>query len=207
MEKSYERFFNYNRKWVERQTEKDPEFFRKVYARHRPDFFLISCSDSRVSPNLMTGAKPGEIFVHRNVANLAVHTDLNFLSALQYSVEVLEVKHVVVVGHYGCGGVRAAMEDQYFGLIDNWLENIRDVIRMHFEELREIPDKDQRCKKLVEFNVIEQAVNVSHTSVIRKAWMNGQRPEVHGWVYDLEHGLIHDLGIRDKVRAALNANR
>jgi carbonic anhydrase len=203
MEESYRKFFEYNRKWVEEIITSDPDFFKRAYSGQNPDFFLIACSDSRVSPSQMLGAKPGEIFVHRNVANLAVHTDLNFLSALQYSVEVLEVKHVVVVGHYGCGGIRASLGDQYNGLIDNWLENIRDVIRLHAEDLKAIDDFDQRCKLLVELNVIEQAVNVSHTSIIRKAWSKGRKPEIHGWVYDLERGLIHDLEIRDKIMAAV----
>ncbi|TVQ14889.1 MAG: carbonic anhydrase [Balneolaceae bacterium] len=203
MEESYRKFFEYNRKWVEEITRNDPDFFKRAYAGQNPDFFLIACSDSRVSPSQMLGTKPGEIFVHRNVANLAVHTDLNFLSALQYSVEVLEVKHVVVIGHYGCGGVRASLGDKYNGLIDNWLENIRDVIRLHADELKAIDDIDQRCKLLVELNVIEQAVNISHTSIIRKAWAKARKPEIHGWVYDLERGILHDLEIRDKIMAAV----
>ena len=206
MEESYRKFFEYNRKWVEEITTKDPDFFKRAYAGQKPDFFLIACSDSRVSPSQILGAKPGEIFVHRNVANLAVHTDLNFISALQYSVEVLKVRHVVVVGHYGCGGVRASLGKQYNGLIDNWLENIRDVIRLHADELAAIDDIDQKSKLLVELNVIEQAINVSRTSVIRKAWAKERRPEIHGWVYDLENGIIHDLEIRDKIFEAFNKN-
>jgi carbonic anhydrase len=204
MEESYRKFFEYNRKWVEDITTNDPDFFKRAYAGQNPDFFLIACSDSRVSPSQILGAKPGEIFVHRNVANLAVHTDLNFISALQYSVEVLKVRHVVVVGHYGCGGVRASLGKQYNGLIDNWLENIRDVIRLHADELAAIDDIDQKSKLLVELNVIEQAINVSRTSVIRKAWAKERRPEIHGWVYDLENGIIHDLEIRDKIFEAFN---
>lgn len=206
MEESYRKFFEYNRKWVEEITTNDPDFFKRAYAGQKPDFFLIACSDSRVSPSQILGAKPGEIFVHRNVANLAVHTDLNFISALQYSVEVLKVRHVVVVGHYGCGGVRASLGKQYNGLIDNWLENIRDVIRLHADELAAIDDIDQKSKLLVELNVIEQAINVSRTSVIRKAWAKERRPEIHGWVYDLENGIIHDLEIRDKIFEAFNKN-
>jgi carbonic anhydrase len=207
MPETYKKFFEYNRKWVEDITREDPDFFKRAYSGQNPDFFLIACSDSRVSPNMMTGARPGEIFVHRNVANLAVHTDLNFLSALQYSVEVLKVRHVVVVGHYGCGGVRAALDDHYNGLIDNWLENIRDVIRIHAEDLKAVSDIDERWKLLVELNVIEQAINVSHSSVIRKAWAKGSQPEIHGWVYDLQKGIIHDLEISNKVRAAMKILR
>lgn len=203
MEESYRKFFEQNRQWVEEITRNDPDFFKRTYSGQNPDFFLIACSDSRVSPSQILGAKPGEIFVHRNVANLAVHTDLNFISALQYSVEVLKVRHVVVVGHYGCGGIRASLGNQYNGLIDNWLENIRDVIRLHADELAAIDDIDQKSKLLVELNVIEQAVNVSRTSVIRKAWAREKRPEIHGWIYDMEKGIIHDLQIRDKITAAL----
>lgn len=203
MEESYRKFFEQNRQWVEEITRSDPDFFKRAYSGQNPDFFLIACSDSRVSPSQILGAKPGEIFVHRNVANLAVHTDLNFISALQYSVEVLKVRHVVVVGHYGCGGVRASLGNQYNGLIDNWLENIRDVIRLHADELESIDDIEQKSKLLVELNVIEQAINVSRTSVIRKAWAREKKPEIHGWVYDLEKGIIHDLEIRDKITEAL----
>lgn len=205
MEESYRKFFEQNRRRVEELTRNDPDFFKRAYSGQNPDFFLIACSDSRVSPSQILGAKPGEIFVHRNVANLAVHTDLNFISALQYAVEILTVRHVVVVGHYGCGGVRASLGSQYNGLIDNWLENIRDVIRLHADKLDAIDDPEQKCKLLVELNVIEQAINVSRTSVIRKAWAKEKRPQIHGWVYDLEKGIIHDLEIRDKIFAAFKS--
>jgi carbonic anhydrase len=195
MQESYKRFFEYNRRWVEQKTDTDRDYFRRLVSGQKPEFFLIGCSDSRVSPDLITGAQPGELFIHRNIANLAVHTDLNFLSALQYAVEVLEVKHVIVKGHYTCGGVRAAMDSEYRGLIDNWLENIRDVYRLHERELDEISDDDQRFRRFVEFNVIEQANNVRNTSVIRKAWKAGPRPQVHGWVYSIEDGILRDLDL------------
>lgn len=195
MDQSYKRLFENNRKWVEETVKKDKDYFDRLCKGQRPEFFLIGCSDSRVSPNIITGAAPGELFIHRNIANLAVHTDLNFLSALQYAVEVLQVKHVVVKGHYYCGGVRAAMADDYYGLIDNWLMNIRDVIRLHEEELSAITDEEQRFRRLVELNVIEQVKNVRGTSVMQKAIRNGTAPQVHGWVYDLHEGLLKDLHV------------
>lgn len=195
MDRSYHRLFENNRKWVEEKLQSDKDYFRRLSEGQKPEFFLIGCSDSRVSPNLITGAGPGELFIHRNIANLAVHTDLNFLSALQYAVEVLQVKHIIVKGHYYCGGIRAAMSEDYHGLIDNWLMNIRDVIRLHNEELNAIRDEEQRFRRLVELNVIEQVNNVRGTSVIQKAIHSGNSLRIHGWVYDLHEGLLNDLEI------------
>ncbi len=195
MTDAYNRLFENNRKWVESKIKEDKEYFHRLSEGQKPGFFLIGCSDSRVSPDHITGAEPGEIFIHRNIANLAVHTDLNFLSALQYAVEVLQVKHVVVKGHYYCGGVRAAMGDEQFGLIDNWLVNIRDVMRLHKNELESIAGDEARFRRLVEFNVIEQVNNVKATSVMQQAIKKGNAPQVHGWVYDLHEGLLKDLKI------------
>ncbi len=195
MDQSYKRLFENNRKWVQEKLREDKNYFNRLSKGQKPEFFLIGCSDSRVSPNIITGAGPGELFIHRNIANLAVHTDLNFLSALQYAVEVLKVQHIIVKGHYYCGGVRAAMTDDYYGLIDNWLMNIRDVMRLHEDELNSITDDEQRFRRLVELNVIEQVNNVKGTSVLQKAIRNGTAPQIHGWVYDLNEGLLKDLKI------------
>jgi len=198
MTDSYKRLFENNRIWVEKKLNEDKEYFHRLSQGQKPDFFLIGCSDSRVSPNIITGAGPGELFIHRNIANLAVHTDLNFLSALQYAVEVLQVKHVVVKGHYYCGGVRAALSDDHHGLIDNWLVNIRDVMRLHKNELETITGDEERFRRLVELNVIEQVRNVKATSVMQNAIKNRNAPQVHGWVYDLNEGLLKDLLIQAK---------
>lgn len=195
MEESYRRLFDNNRRWVAEKLSQNRDYFAGLSKGQQPRFFLIGCSDSRVSPDIITGAEPGELFIHRNIANLAVHTDLNFLSALQYAVEVLKVKHVVVKGHYYCGGVRAAMSDDFHGLIDNWLMNIRDVIRLHEAELNAIEDEEQRFRRLVELNVVEQVKNVKGTSVIQQAIRNGSAPQIHGWVYDLREGLLNDLNV------------
>ncbi len=192
---SYKRLFENNRKWVEEKKREDKDYFTRLSEGQKPEFFLIGCSDSRVSPNIITGAGPGELFIHRNIANLAVHTDLNFLSALQYAVEVLRVKHIIVKGHYYCGGIRAAMSSEYYGLIDNWLMNIRDVMRLHEKELNSMQDNEQRFRRLVELNVIEQVNNVRGTSVMQKAMRNGSAPLIHGWVYDLHEGLLKDLKV------------
>jgi carbonic anhydrase len=195
MDQSYKRLFENNRRWVEEKKREDRDYFARLSKGQKPEFFLIGCSDSRVSPNIITGAGPGELFIHRNIANLAVHTDLNFLSALQYAVEVLQVKHIIVKGHYYCGGIRAAMSGDYYGLIDNWLMNIRDVMRLYKEELNSLEDDERRFRRLVELNVIEQVNNVRGTSVIQKAIRNGSAPQIHGWVYDLHEGMLIDLNV------------
>jgi carbonic anhydrase len=192
---AYDRIFENNRQWVREKLGLDPNYFEDLARGQSPKFLFIGCSDSRMPVSEITGTVPGEIFVHRNVANLVVNTDLNLLSVLQYAVEVLKVQHVVVCGHYGCGGVKAAMTNQNLGLINKWLRNIKDVYRLHREELNAMPNDDNRFKRLVELNVIEQVYNLHKTSIIQKAWDGQANLHVHGWVYDLRQGLIRDLNI------------
>ncbi len=184
---------------MERKREEDPEFFERRAKGQSPKYLYIGCSDSRVPANEISGTEPGEMFVHRNIANMVVHTDVNLLSVLQYAVEVLKVKHVIVVGHYGCGGVAAAMSDKQFGLIDNWLTNIKDVIRIHEEELHAIEDEEQRLRRLVELNVVEQVINLSKTSIIQNAMKDPEPPQLHGLVYDLREGILRDLHVQTKL--------
>jgi carbonic anhydrase len=187
--------FEKNRAWAEATTQQDPGFFSGLAAQQTPDHLWIGCSDSRVPANQITGLPPGEIFVHRNIANVVVHTDLNCLSVLQYAVEVLKVQHVIVCGHYGCGGVRAAAENQKHGLIDNWLRHIQDVAHLHRDELAGISDDTVRLDRLCELNVIEQVVNVCRTTVVQGAWERGQPVMVHGWIYRISDGILQNLGI------------
>jgi carbonic anhydrase len=192
---AYERIFENNRHWVQEKLGLDPNYFEDMARGQSPKFLFIGCSDSRMPVSEITGTVPGEIFVHRNVANLVVNTDLNLLSVLQYAVEVLKVEHVVVCGHYGCGGVKAAMTNQSLGLINKWLRNIKDVYRLHRAELNSLTSEDERFKRLVELNVIEQVYNLHKTSIIQRAWDGHANLHVHGWVYDLRQGLIKDLNI------------
>jgi len=185
--------FEKNRDWALSVKTSDPLFFEKLSAQQSPDYLWIGCSDSRVPANQIVGLMPGEVFVHRNVANMVVHTDLNCLTVLQYAVDVLQVKHVMVVGHYGCGGVAAAYENADNGLIDNWLRNIKDVQHHHQLQLDAIEDKTQRLELLCELNVISQVSNVCHTTIVQNAWQRGQPLAVHGWVYSLKDGLLKDL--------------
>jgi len=187
--------FAANRKWAKDAVDEDPQFFKRLESLQNPDLLWIGCSDSRLPPNEIIGRAPGEVFVHRNVANVVEHTDVNCLSVLQYAVDVLKVKHVVVVGHYGCGGVRAAMQNQPLGLIDNWLRHIRDVHLWNREELHAIEDADARADRLAELNVESQVANVCHTTIIQDAWRRGQNVTVHGWIYSLKDGLLRDLGM------------
>ncbi len=173
----------------------DPTYFDKLSAGQNPPVLWIGCSDSRVPANQITNTLPGDIFVHRNIANVVVHTDMNMLSVLDYSVNVLKVKHVIVCGHYGCGGVNAALGNKQVGIIDNWLRNIRDVYRMHEREMQTMKDPEQKSNRLVELNAIEGAANVSNTSIVQNAWANGQELAVHAWVYSLKTGLIKDLKV------------
>jgi carbonic anhydrase len=195
MEKSYLKLIENNRNWVKEQTNKDPNFFTDLANGQTPEYLWIGCSDSRVPANEITGTKPGEVFVHRNIANMVVHSDMNLLSVLSYAVEVLKVKHIIVCGHYGCGGVIAAMGTKQYGLIDNWLRHIKDVYRFHHLELDAIKDETQRARRFVEVNVMEQVRDLSKTSIVQNAWSNDQPLHVHGWVYDLNDGLIKDLGV------------
>jgi carbonic anhydrase len=195
--------FNNNRHWAAGILERDPGFFEKLSRQQAPRYVWIGCSDSRVPANDIVGLMPGELFVHRNVANLVIHTDLNCLAVLQYAVEVLRVEHVIVCGHYGCGGVRAAMLNKRLGLIDNWLRHVQDVMHKHAALLEGLPDEEQRLDTLCELNVIEQVVNVAQTTVIQSAWERGQDLEIHGWIYRISDGLLHDLEVYAKSEAEL----
>ncbi|MBC8066671.1 MAG: carbonate dehydratase [Chlorobia bacterium] len=183
-----------NRRWAEGIKAQDPTFFQTLAAQQAPKYLWIGCSDSRVPANQIVGLKPGEVFVHRNVANIVVHTDFNCLSVIQFAVEILKVEHVMVVGHYGCGGVSAAMESHELGLIDNWLRHIKDIYSKYEWQLAGL-DEDRKLDRLCELNVIEQVRNVCHTTIVQQAWRNGQNLTVHGWVYSLEDGRIRDLGV------------
>lgn len=184
--------FDNNKAWANAVKEEDPEFFSSLSKQQKPRYLWIGCSDSRVPENKIVDLPVGEIFVHRNIANMVVHTDLNSLSVVQYAVEVLEIKHIIVCGHYGCGGVKAAMEDQEHGLIDNWLRHIKDVRRFHENELADIQG-DAKLDRLCELNVIEQVRNICNTTIIQNAWRDGRELNVHGWVYDMSTGTLKDL--------------
>lgn len=191
--KSYEKILLHNKSWAAEMVEEDPDYFARLARIQRPEFLWIGCSDSRVPANQITGTQPGEMFVHRNVANLVVNTDLNILTVLEYAVVYLEVKHIIVCGHYGCGGVKAAMSRTSFGLIDAWLRNIKDVYRFHDDELNAIAQDQKRCDRLVELNVAEQVLTLSKTSVVQRAWHAGKSLQLHGWVYGLDDGRIKPL--------------
>ncbi len=193
--KTLQSCFEANRAWAARMREREPGFFERLVHAQRPELLWIGCSDSRLPPDQVVGRLPGEIFVHRNVANVVVHTDVNCLSVLQYGIEVLGVRHVIVCGHYGCGGVRAAMEATPLGLIDNWLRHIRDVYLVNRAELDAIADADAREDRLCELNVAAQVANVCHTTIVQGAWTRGQELTVHGWIYDLADGLLRDLDL------------
>ncbi len=184
-----------NRVWAARKTEQDPNFFRRLSKIQRPDYLWIGCSDSRVPANEIVGLDPGELFVHRNVANLAIPTDINFLSVLAFAVNVLKIRHIIVCGHYGCGGVRAALADSRNGVIDHWLEPIRETRRVQCEHIDCIHGEDERVNALCEFNVKDQVGNVARTTIIRDAWARQQPIAVHGWIYGLSDGLVRDLGV------------
>lgn len=193
--KLYQSLLDGNKEWVQKRLEGDPEYFYKLSQGQSPQFLWIGCSDSRVPANEITNTRPGDIFVHRNIANMVVHSDMNLLSVLDYAVNILKVKHVIVCGHYGCGGVKAAMDNEQYGLVDNWLRFIKDVYRTHREELDSITDEEQRFDRFVELNVIEQAFDLTKTTIIQNAWKTRNAPMVHGWVYSLKTGLIKDLGV------------
>ncbi|HVZ39731.1 MAG TPA: carbonate dehydratase [Candidatus Kapabacteria bacterium] len=193
-----------NRRWADSMNARDPEFFRKLSEQQTPEYLWIGCSDSRVPANEIVDLMPGELFVHRNVANVVVHTDLNCLSVIQFAVDVLKVKHIIVCGHYGCGGVRAALEGRRLGLIDNWLRHIQDVMMKRSADLAGL-EGEEGVNRLCELNVIEQVLNVAHTTIVQDAWERGQRLAVHGWIYGLDNGLVSDLGIRIAGREELEA--
>ncbi|WP_295792817.1 carbonic anhydrase [Mucilaginibacter sp.] len=192
---TYKALLKGNSDWVKDRLTDDPDYFNKLAKGQNPQVLWIGCSDSRVPANDVTGTKPGEVFVHRNIANVCVHSDMNMLSVLDYAVNVLKVKHVIVAGHYGCGGVAAALSNKQFGLIDNWLRHIKDVYRLHSHELDRITDETQKLNRLVELNVSEQVYNLCKTSIIQNAWMNRADLEVHGWVIDLSSGLVKDIKV------------
>jgi carbonic anhydrase len=191
----YKKILDNNKKWVENQLAIDVEYFKDLAKGQQPPLLWIGCSDSRVPANEIIGAKPGEVFVHRNIANMVVHSDMNMLSVLDYAVNVLKVKHVIVCGHYGCGGVKAAMGNQSIGLIDNWIRHIKDVYRLHETYLNTIEDEEERFNKFVEVNAQEQVFDLAKTSIVQNAWRNGQELTLHGWTYGLNSGYVTDLGV------------
>lgn len=190
---SYEKLLLENKAWAQEKLNDDPDYFNRLAHIQTPEFLWIGCSDSRVPANEITGTQPGEIFVHRNVANMVVHTDLNLLTVLDYAVNHLKVKHVIVCGHYGCGGVKAALTRHNFGIINKWLRNIKDVYRIHRDELAHIKDEEECVNRMVELNVQEQVMNLAKTSIIQRAWKHEQRPDLHGWVYGLKDGIINPV--------------
>jgi carbonic anhydrase len=191
----YKKILDNNKKWVESQLAIDKDYFKDLAKGQQPPLLWIGCSDSRVPANEIIGAKPGEVFVHRNIANMVVHSDMNMLSVLDYAVNVLKVKHVIVCGHYGCGGVKAAMGNQSIGLIDNWIRHIKDVYRLHDTYLNAIEDEEERFNKFVEINAQEQVFDLAKTSIVQGAWRNGQDLTLHGWTYGLNSGYVTDLGV------------
>jgi carbonic anhydrase len=193
--KSLNHLFANNRAWADGMTQQDPDFFRRLSAQQSPRYLWIGCSDSRVPANQIVGLMAGEMFVHRNVANVVVHTDLNCLSAIQFAVDALHVEHIIVCGHYGCGGVLAALQDSRLGLIDNWLRHVQDVQNKHRAEIEPLKTETEKHRRLCELNVIEQVTSVSQTTIVRDAWLRGQSVAVHGWIYDIADGLLRDLEV------------
>lgn len=191
--KALPRLFENNRKWASQISQSDPVFFSTLAQQQNPEFLWIGCADSRVPANEIIGLLPGELFVHRNVANLVIHTDMNCLSVLQYAVEILKVRHIIVCGHYGCGGVRAALESQPHGLIDNWLRHIRDINQRQSAELARFSTEEEKINRLCELNVIEQVKNVGNSTIVQEAWQRGQAVTIHGWIYDISDGLLQDM--------------
>ncbi|WP_262925356.1 carbonate dehydratase [Lacihabitans soyangensis] len=191
--KPIDKLIENNRKWAADVVKDDPEFFSRLSNTQKPDFLWIGCSDSRVPADRITGTQPGEIFVHRNIANMVIHTDMNLLAVLEYAVDHLNVSHIIVCGHYGCGGVRAAMTRHNYDLINKWIRNIKDVYRMHRERIDYQTKPEERLNKLIELNVEEQVMNLAKTSIVQRAWKAKKSPEIHGWVYSLEDGLIKEL--------------
>lgn len=185
----YEKLLHDNKDWAARKVKKDPQYFERLVNIQKPAFLWIGCSDSRVPPNEITQTEPGEMFIHRNVANLVVHTDMNLLSVLQYAVEVLKIKHIIICGHYGCGGVKAALSNNQHGIIDNWLRNIKDVYRLYQEKIEKL-DPAQQLDELIRLNVREQSFNLAKTNIVQQAWATGNDISIHGWVYDLHDGII-----------------
>ena len=190
----YKKIIENNKKWVEEKLQLNPDFFNHLAEGQNPPLFWIGCSDSRVPANEIIGAESGEVFVHRNIANMVIHSDMNMLSVLDYAVNILKVEHVIVCGHYGCGGVKAAMGNSSIGIIDNWIRHIKNEFRLHKDELNAIKDEKQRFNRFVEINVYEQVFNLAKTSIVQSAWNSGQKLSIHGWVYGLNSGYVTDLG-------------
>lgn len=201
---SYKRLLLNNQAWVADKLALREDFFTRSSGVQKPEFLWIGCSDSRVPAEEVTGVEPGELFVHRNIANLIVHTDINMLSVVQYAVEVLKVRHIIVCGHYGCGGVRAAMSHQHLGLINKWLRNIKDVYRLHAVELDSMPDEEKRYNRLIELNVIEQVYHLAELSFVQLAWKREHRPILHGWIYDLNTGILKQTAMVDPAHLPHN---
>jgi len=202
--KYYESLFENNKEWIKKELKEDPEYFNKLASGQKPPLLWIGCADSRVPANEIIGAKPGEVFVHRNIANMVIHSDMNMLSVLDYAVNVLEVQHIIVCGHYDCGGVKAALTNKSFGLIDNWIRHIKDVYRFHQEELDSLTDESAKLNRYVELNVIEQVFDLAKTSIVQNAWQKNQEVSIHGWVYKLNDGIIKDLNVNFKNNSELN---
>ncbi len=201
---AYEKLLQNNKDWAAQAVKDDPDFFNRLTHVQNPDFLWIGCSDSRVPADRITGTQPGEIFVHRNIANMVVHTDINLLAVLEYAVNYLKVKHIIVCGHYGCGGVKAAMSQHNYGIINKWIRNIKDVYRIHKEEVNVQINEDAKLNRLIELNVREQVMNLAKTSIVQKCWKEEQRPYLHGWVYGLDDGIIHpvcEMGHTDHLDA------
>ncbi|HMT28609.1 MAG TPA: carbonate dehydratase [Bacteroidia bacterium] len=193
-----------NQKWVANKLKEDPGFFEILNSKHEPKVLWIGCSDARVPANEITGTLPGDVFVHRNISNMVVHSDMNMLSVLSYAVEVLNIRHIIVCGHYSCGGILAAMSNKSFGLIDNWLRHIKDVYRSNSDELEAIKDEKARYNRLVELNVQQQVYNLCKSSIVQAAWNKGQFPYIHGWVYDVHDGILRDLNVTFNNNDALS---
>jgi carbonic anhydrase len=204
MEDFYNKIIENNKKWVENKLKLDPKYFERLSNGQKPPLLWIGCADSRVPANEIIGAEPGEVFVHRNIANMVIHTDMNMLSVLDYAVNVLKVKHVIVCGHYGCGGIEAAMTNKSIGLIDNWIRHIKNIYRVHKKELDSIADLHERTNRFVELNVIEQVYDLAKTSIVQNAWGADQDLTIHGWVYGVDSGIVKDLGVNFKNDSQLD---
>lgn len=191
----YKKILDNNKQWVQRKLQSDPLYFKRLEQKQQPPLLWIGCSDSRVPANEIIGAEPGEVFVHRNIANMVVHSDMNMLSVLDYAVNTLKIEHIIVCGHYGCGGIKAAMSNAHLGLIDNWIRHIKDVYRFHREELDHISDENKRFNTFVELNIKEQVFGLAKTSIVQNAWESGQKLSIHGWVYALSNGIVKDLNV------------
>jgi len=204
MEDFYKKIIENNKKWVENTLKLDPQYFERLSKGQKPPLLWIGCADSRVPANEIIGAQPGEVFVHRNIANMVIHTDMSMLSVLDYAVNVLKVKHVIVCGHYGCGGIEAAMTNKSIGLIDNWIRHIKNIYRVHKKELDNIADIGERTNRFVELNVIEQVYDLAKTSIVQNAWGTDQDLTIHGWVYGVDNGIVKDLGVNFKNDSQLD---